>query len=176
MQEMGMGGGVFEFDVTLDASRQPSARGDDQLALRVSANAGIAPGPLRKVASGGELSRISLAIKVASRAHSGAVTQVFDEVDAGIGGETANAVGALLRSLAAGGQALCVTHLAQVAVFADQQIQVLKSADDKEARVRTHLLHETDRVDEIARMLSGRLSAQSRAHASELLATASTQH
>ena len=176
MQEMGMGGGVFEFDVTLDASRQPSARGDDQLALRVSANAGIAPGPLRKVASGGELSRISLAIKVASRAHSGAVTQVFDEVDAGIGGETANAVGALLRSLAAGGQALCVTHLAQVAVFADQQIQVLKSADDKEARVRTQLLHETDRVDEIARMLSGRLSAQSRAHASELLATASTQH
>ena len=176
MQEMGMGGGVFEFDVTLDASRQPSARGDDQLALRVSANAGVAPGPLRKVASGGELSRISLAIKVASRAHSGAVTQVFDEVDAGIGGETANAVGALLRSLAAGGQALCVTHLAQVAVFADQQIQVLKSAEDKEARVRTLLLHETDRVDEIARMLSGRLSAQSRAHASELLATASTQH
>jgi DNA repair protein RecN (Recombination protein N) len=85
-------------------------------------------------------------------------------------------VGALLRSLAAEGQALCVTHLAQVAVFADQQIQVLKAMDNEETRVRTNLLQETDRVDEIARMLGGRLSAQSRAHASELLATASTQH
>jgi DNA repair protein RecN (Recombination protein N) len=176
MQELGMAGGRFEFEVQLDAKQAPSPRGSDRLDLRVSANAGIPPGPLRKVASGGELSRISLAIKVASRASSGAVTQVFDEVDAGIGGDTANAVGALLRSLAAEGQALCVTHLAQVAVFADQQIQVLKAMDNEETRVRTNLLQETDRVDEIARMLGGRLSAQSRAHASELLATASTQH
>jgi DNA repair protein RecN (Recombination protein N) len=176
MQELGMAGGRFEFDVALDVEQQPSARGNDCLELRVSANAGIPPGPLRKVASGGELSRISLAIKVASRSRSGAATQVFDEVDAGIGGETANAVGALLRSLAADGQALCVTHLAQVAVFADQQVQVLKSSDERAARVRTSLLKEAERVDEIARMLGGRLSAQSRAHASELLATASTQH
>ncbi len=176
MQELGMAGGRFEFEVQLDAEQAPSPRGSDRLDLRVSANPGIPPGPLRKVASGGELSRISLAIKVASRASSGAVTQVFDEVDAGIGGDTANAVGALLRSLAAEGQALCVTHLAQVAVFADQQIQVLKAMDNEETRVRTNLLQETDRVDEIARMLGGRLSAQSRAHASELLATASTQH
>jgi DNA repair protein RecN (Recombination protein N) len=176
MQELGMAGGCFEFEVQLDAEQAPSPRGSDRLDLRVSANPGILPGPLRKVASGGELSRISLAIKVVSRASSGAVTQVFDEVDAGIGGDTANAVGALLRSLAAEGQALCVTHLAQVAVFADQQIQVLKAMDNEETRVRTNLLQETDRVDEIARMLGGRLSAQSRAHASELLATASTQH
>jgi DNA repair protein RecN (Recombination protein N) len=176
MQELGMAGGRFEFDVILDADQEPSARGSDRVELRVSANPGIPPGPLRKVASGGELSRISLAIKVAARADSGAVTQVFDEVDAGIGGDTANAVGALLRSLAAGAQALCVTHLAQVAVFADQQIQVLKAPDEKDARVLTQLLQEADRVDEIARMLSGRLSAQSRAHAAELLATASTQH
>jgi DNA repair protein RecN (Recombination protein N) len=176
MQELGMAGGRFEFEVMLDADLEPSARGSDRVELRVSANPGIPPGALRKVASGGELSRISLAIKVAARAHSGAVTQVFDEVDAGIGGDTANAVGALLRSLAASAQALCVTHLAQVAVFADQQIQVLKSPDEKEARVVTQLLQEADRVDEIARMLSGRLSAQSRAHAAELLATASTQH
>ena len=176
MQELGMAGGRFDFEVMLDTDQEPTVRGSDRIELRVSANPGIPPGPLRKVASGGELSRISLAIKVAARAHSGAVTQVFDEVDAGIGGDTANAVGALLRSLAASAQALCVTHLAQVAVFADQQIQVLKSPDEKEARVVTQLLQEADRVDEIARMLSGRLSAQSRAHAAELLATASTQH
>jgi len=176
MQELGMAGGRFEFDVKLDPAQGPSSRGDDRLELRVSANAGVPPGPLRKVASGGELSRISLAIKVASRAGSGAVTQVFDEVDAGIGGDTANAVGALLRSLSAGGQALCVTHLAQVAVFADQQVRVLKTSDDASTKVRTHLLGDSERVDEIARMLGGRLSAQSRAHASELLATASTQH
>lgn len=175
MQELGMAGGRFEFEVRHDPDQVPSARGSDRLDLRVSANAGIPPGPLRKVASGGELSRISLAIKVASRT-GGAVTQVFDEVDAGIGGDTANAVGALLRSLAAGRQALCVTHLAQVAVFADQQVQVLKTTDDETTRVRTNLLAESERVDEIARMLGGRLSAQSRAHASELLATASTQH
>jgi DNA repair protein RecN (Recombination protein N) len=175
MEELGMGGGRFEFEVRHDPEQAPSARGSDRLDLRVSANAGIPPGPLRKVASGGELSRISLAIKVASRTGA-AVTQVFDEVDAGIGGDTANAVGALLRSLAAGGQALCVTHLAQVAVFADQQVQVSKTSDDETTRVSTSLLVESERVDEIARMLGGRLSAQSRAHASELLATASTQH
>jgi DNA repair protein RecN (Recombination protein N) len=85
-------------------------------------------------------------------------------------------VGALIRSLARDGQALCVTHLAQVAVFADQQIQVLKLSGDEAIRVQTSLLADAARVDEIARMLGGRLSAQSRAHASELLATAATQH
>jgi DNA repair protein RecN (Recombination protein N) len=122
------------------------------------------------------LSRISLAIKVASKTGSGAATQVFDEVDAGIGGDTANAVGALLKSLSANGQALCVTHLAQVAAFADHQLQVQKSSGDAETRVATSLLDEKERIDEIARMLSGRPSEQSRAHASELLALASTRH
>jgi DNA repair protein RecN (Recombination protein N) len=175
MQQLGMAGGRFEIQVRLEASLPPTARGSDRLELLVSANPGTPPGPLRKVASGGELSRISLAIKVASRA-TVAATQVFDEVDAGIGGETAHAVGALIRSLARDGQALCVTHLAQVAVFADRQIQVLKTSEDEVTRVHTSLLENGERVDEIARMLGGRLSAQSRAHASELLATASTQH
>jgi DNA repair protein RecN (Recombination protein N) len=175
LQQLGMAGGRFVIEVQLEAEHPPAARGSDRLELLVSGNPGLPPGSLRKVASGGELSRISLAIKVASRA-SAAATQVFDEVDAGIGGETAHAVGALLRSLSANGQALCVTHLAQVAVFADQQIQVLKSAEGGTTRVSTSLLEERERVDEIARMLGGRLSAQSRAHASELLATASTQH
>jgi DNA repair protein RecN (Recombination protein N) len=175
MQQLGMAGGCFEFNVGFDADRAPSPRGGDELELRVSANAGVPPGPLRKVASGGELSRISLAIKVVSSASPGSVTQLFDEVDAGIGGDTANAVGALLRSLASAGQALCVTHLAQVAAFAEQQIQVVKTTEDETAKVRTRVLKKKERVDEIARMLGGRLSEQSRAHASELLATASAQ-
>ncbi|MBT8059078.1 MAG: DNA repair protein RecN [Gammaproteobacteria bacterium] len=176
MQQLGMEGGRFEIALSHEPEGAPSPRGDDRIELRVAANRGSSPGPLRKVASGGELSRISLAVKVAARAGPAAATQVFDEVDAGIGGETAHAVGALLRSLSDGGQALCVTHLAQVAVFADRQIQVLKSSDERETRVETAQLAEQDRVDEIARMLGGKLSEQSRAHASELLATARTRH
>lgn len=176
MQELGMQGGQFEFDVIHDKQALPSPRGSDQLELRVSANPGVPPGLLRKVASGGELSRISLAIKVASKSDASTATQIFDEVDAGIGGDTANAVGALLKSLSAGGQALCVTHLAQVAAFADHQLQVMKSSEETGTRVHTSMLENDERVDEIARMLGGRLSEQSRAHASELLATASTRH
>ena len=171
-----MEGGRFEFEVHYDADAVPTPRGNDRLELRVSANPGMPPGPLRKVASGGELSRISLAIKVASKVGDPTQTQIFDEVDAGIGGDTANAVGALLRSLSVAGQALCVTHLAQVAVCADQQFQVQKTSDDQSTRVKTKLLAEKERIDEIARMLGGRLSEQSRAHATELLATAATRH
>jgi DNA repair protein RecN (Recombination protein N) len=176
MQELGMEGGQFEFRVRYEDEASPSPRGSDQLELLVSANPGVPPALLRKVASGGELSRISLAIKVASKTGLTAATQVFDEVDAGIGGDTANAVGALLKSLSAKGQALCVTHLAQVAAFADHQLQVKKWSEDRETRVGTSLLAAEERVDEIARMLGGRLSEQSRAHASELLAMASTRH
>ncbi len=176
MQELGMEGGQFEFHVHYDDDGTPSPSGSDQLELRVSANPGVPPGLLRKVASGGELSRISLAIKVASKSGSAAATQVFDEVDAGIGGDTANAVGALLKSLSANAQALCVTHLAQVAAFADHQLQVQKWSENRETRVVTSMLADQERVDEIARMLGGRLSEQSRAHAAELLSMASTHH
>jgi DNA repair protein RecN (Recombination protein N) len=176
MQELGMEGGQFEVHVNYDEDCTPSPGGSDQLELRVSANPGVPPGLLRKVASGGELSRISLAIKVASKSGSAAATQVFDEVDAGIGGDTANAVGALLKSLSANGQALCVTHLAQVAAFADHQLQVQKWSEDRATRVETSLLADQERIDEIARMLGGRLSEQSRAHAAELLSLASTRH
>lgn len=176
LQALGMEGGVFELRLEYDPAAPPSRRGDDRPELLVSANPGVPPGPLRKVASGGELSRISLAVKVASSSGQFAPTQVFDEVDAGIGGETANAVGRLLQSLARDGQALCVTHLAQVAVCADQQFQVRKNAADQMTRVETSLLGERERVDEIARMLGGRLSDQSRAHASELLSNAQSRH
>lgn len=176
MQELGMQGGVFEFAVLFDESATPGVNGSDTLEMRVSANPGVSPGLLRKVASGGELSRISLAIKVAAKTGPAAPTQIFDEVDAGIGGDTANAVGALLKSLSVNGQALCVTHLAQVAACADQQLQVNKRSEGSGTRVETSLLGNNDRIDEIARMLGGRLTEQSRAHASELLAIASTRH
>lgn len=177
MAELGMAGGVFELTVTLNPDSSPSSRGDDSLEINISANPGLPPGPLGKIASGGELSRISLAIKVATAGGDESVTQVFDEVDAGIGGDTANVVGRLIKRLSAkhdsvNSQALCVTHLAQVAVCATYQLQVRKESDQDSAIVNTRLLSEDERVDEIARMLSGNISQQSRAHAQELLTAA----
>jgi len=177
MAELGMAGGKFELAVSLNPQAMPSPRGDDSLQINISANAGLPPGPLNKIASGGELSRISLAIKVASGSANEFVTQIFDEVDAGIGGETANAVGLLLKRLSenrlsGSGQALCVTHLAQVAVCASQQIQVQKASGNGSTSVDAILLGHESRVDEIARMLSGKISQQSRAHARELLGIA----
>lgn len=168
MGELGMAGGVFDIAVKHDEAADPAAAGTDRVDMRVSANPGIAPAPLAKVASGGELSRISLALKVAT-ADSGARTQVFDEIDAGVGGDTANAVGRLLSRVAAGGQALCVTHLAQVAVRADRQLKVTKQASQDTTRVGAEVLAADERVEEIARMLGGKVSEQSRAHARELL-------
>jgi DNA repair protein RecN (Recombination protein N) len=177
MQDLGMQGGLFEIEVLHDETLAPSVRGDDALSLNVSANSGSNPAPLKKVASGGELSRISLAVKIVAREHDLATTQVFDEVDAGIGGGTAHAVGALLKSLAGSGQALCVTHLAQVAVFADHQLQLYKSDDGVSTTVETQVLEDDRRIDEVARMLGGQLSDQSRAHAAELLKEAAqTRH
>ena len=169
MQELGMEGGQFRIAVVLDPTGKPSTRGDDRLDLEVSANRGIEPGPLRKVASGGELSRISLAVKIVARDRHGGVTQVFDEVDAGIGGATASTVGSLIRKLSSHGQALCVTHLAQVAVYSSSQVRVDKSAGGTAATVEITLLEQDARIDEVARMLGGQLSEQSRAHALELL-------
>ena len=174
MAELGMAGGTFELAVTLNPQTLPSPRGDDSLQINISANAGLPPGPLNKIASGGELSRISLAIKVAAGSGNEFVTQIFDEVDAGIGGETANAVGLLLKRLSenrlsGSGQALCVTHLAQVAVCASHQVQVQKASGNGSTSVNAVLLDYESRIDEIARMLSGKVSQQSRAHARELL-------
>jgi len=173
MAELGMAGGTFDLSVTLNPQARPALRGDDEVQIKISANPGLPPGPLNKIASGGELSRISLAIKVASSGGRETITQIFDEVDAGIGGETANAVGRLMKRLSGNGQALCVTHLAQVAVCATHQLQVRKATGKGSTLVDTSLLDGAARVDEIARMLSGKISEQSRAHALELLNTGS---
>ena len=179
MGELGMKGGTFELSVSLNPESTPSPRGDDELQINISANPGMPPGPLNKIASGGELSRLNLAIKVATTAGAESVTQIFDEVDAGIGGDTANTVGRLMkklssRRLSGSGQALCVTHLAQVAVCATHQLKVSKAIGEDSTLVDTRLLDEHERIDEIARMLGGKVSTQSRAHAIELLEAAKT--
>lgn len=181
MQELAMAGGRFMFSVEHDPQAAPSARGSDRLSLLVSANPGIQPAPLRKVASGGELSRISLAIKVAAgrlrkqgpdAPGSGGRTQVFDEVDAGIGGDAANAVGRMLRDISGGGQTVCVTHLAQVAARAHHQIKVEKRSGKDRVQIDASPLAAVAREEEIARMLSGTVSENSLAHARELIKNA----
>jgi DNA repair protein RecN (Recombination protein N) len=172
MGDLGMPGGIFKLQVEENSGGAPSRQGDDRLELLVSANPGTPAGPIRQIASGGELSRISLAIKVAASKSGVARSQIFDEVDAGIGGDTANAVGALLRRLAGDAQVLCVTHLAQVAACAGAHRQVSKASSGNSTRVSIRVLDRQSRVDEIARMLGGRVSDQSRAHAEEMLEAA----
>jgi DNA repair protein RecN (Recombination protein N) len=169
MQTLGMAGG--EFAVHVSRSEQEfSANGSDEVEFQVSANPGQPLKSLAKVASGGELSRISLAVQVAGRAASSPLCMVFDEVDAGIGGAVAEIVGRQLRELGERAQVLCVTHLAQVASQAHRQFRVTKLSDGKITRTAVKPLGATERTDEIARMLGGiDITDQARAHARDML-------
>jgi DNA repair protein RecN (Recombination protein N) len=172
MQSLGMAGGRFAVSVE-PAEDEFSAHGADSIEFLVSANPGQAPKSLAKVASGGELSRISLAVQVAAAADTDALCRVFDEVDTGIGGAVAEIVGRQLRSLGTRAQVLCVTHLAQVAAQAHAQFRVTKLTDGKVTRTAVKPLTRDERIDEIARMSGGiRISDQARAHAREMLAGA----
>ncbi len=171
MRTLGMPQG--EFCVSLETAERdhaPRAHGLDQIEFLVSANPGQAPRALAKVASGGELSRISLAIQVIA-ANAGQVpTLVFDEVDAGIGGGIAEIVGRQLRALGVQRQVLCVTHLPQVAAQAQQQLQVRKEVKSGQTYTRIRALDGKDRIEELARMLGGvDITAQTRAHAKDML-------
>ncbi|QKT02599.1 DNA repair protein RecN [Ectothiorhodospiraceae bacterium 2226] len=170
MQGLGMAGGVFA--VRLDAREDGdyAPHGAERVVFDVSANAGQPPRPLAKVASGGELSRISLAIQVVA-AHSARIpTLVFDEVDVGIGGGVAEIVGRQLRGLGSGRQVLCVTHLPQVAALAHHHLQVRKQTAEGLTLTAIEALDEDARVEEIARMLGGvAITAQTRAHAREMI-------
>jgi DNA repair protein RecN (Recombination protein N) len=169
MQSLGMNGGKFSVAVN-PSSAEPSATGSDEVEFLVSANPGQAPKSLARVASGGELSRISLAIQVAAAGSAAALCMVFDEVDAGIGGAVAEIVGRQLRALGGHNQVLCVTHLAQVASQAHRQFRVTKLSDGKITRTALKDLSEPERVDEIARMLGGvDITEQARAHARDML-------
>jgi DNA repair protein RecN (Recombination protein N) len=170
MQELGMGGGRFLIDVTPSESAEPSAHGLDQVEFRVSTNPGQPPRAIAKVASGGELARLSLAVQV-SRADSVGGCMVFDEVDAGIGGAVAEIVGSELRELGEQAQVLCVTHLPQVAAQGHQHLRVSKRTDGKHTRTSVTVLSAEASVDEIARMLGGvEITARARAHAQEMRA------
>ncbi len=173
MQTLGMPGGVFEAVVTHDPQRAFGAHGQDTIEFRVSANPGQPPGPLSKVASGGELSRISLAIQVISSKSGHIPTLIFDEVDSGVGGGVAEIVGQKLRALGNDHQVICVTHLPQVAAQASQQLQVSKLTGDNTTRTWIRQLNPEERTDELARMLGGvKITEQTREHAREMMAQA----
>jgi DNA repair protein RecN (Recombination protein N) len=146
--------------------------GADRIELMLASNKGEDTRPLVKIASGGELSRIMLALKLALRQAEEVATYVFDEVDTGIGGATAQVVGAQIRAVADHRQVLCVTHLPQIAAYADHHFHVEKT--ELAGRTETHVrkLTGTARKDELARMLGGHATARAKAHAAELLAEA----
>ncbi|MFN2333257.1 MAG: hypothetical protein ABR550_02380 [Wenzhouxiangellaceae bacterium] len=147
-----------------------SRHGADRIEILFSANPGQSPKPLKRVASGGELSRLSLALIIASSESSSGLVRIFDEIDAGVGGETAHAVGRFLKKASEGGQALCVTHLAQVAARADAQVAVRKHPGRGHTRIDAQSLSGHQRVSELARMLGSSDSEEGLQHASALLA------
>ncbi len=170
MDELGMSGGRFVAELEPLDTTMPHPDGAERVEFLVSANAGQPPRALRKVASGGELSRISLAIEVAALGLDQVPTMVFDEVDAGIGGGVAEVVGQKLRALGRERQVLCVTHLPQVAAQGHQHLRVSKADSDDGTRSRIDLLDVPARVDELARMLGGiEITAATRAHARQML-------
>ena len=170
MHQLGMPAGQLVIIVDEDEDATPSPTGVDFVEFLVSTNPGHAPRALAKVASGGELSRISLAIQVITAQHSGVPTLVFDEVDVGIGGGVAEIVGNLLQRLGQQRQVLCITHLAQVACQGTQHLQVVKIIEQQQTHTALHWLTAPQRIEEIARMLGGiEITPQTLAHAKEML-------
>ena len=168
MQTLAMAGGTFE--VALLPLAEPAAHGFEQIEFRVAAHKSMTPQPLAKVASGGELSRLSLAIQTVTSRVAQVPTLVFDEVDAGIGGGVAEIVGRMLRELGRKHQVMCITHLPQVAASADHQWQVAKTTSKAGVSSRVTALDARERVDEIARMLGGvKITETTRKHAAEML-------
>ncbi len=172
LNELGMPGGKFSIEVNEIEKDTPLQNGMDKIDYLVSLNPGQPLQPLSKVASGGELSRISLAIQVTGSKDKGIPTLIFDEVDSGIGGGVAEIVGKLLHSLSDKRQVFCVTHLAQVASQGDHHMQVAKATHAGTTLTRVGELNDDERIEEIARMLGGvKITEQTLAHAKEMLAS-----
>ena len=168
MQSLAMTGGRFE--VALTALAEPTSHGLEQIEFRVAAHGAMTPQPLAKVASGGELSRLSLAIQTVTSRVAQVPTLVFDEVDSGIGGRVAEIVGRMLKALGRKHQVMCITHLPQVAASADHQWQVAKTSSKAKVASRVTALDADQRIDEIARMLGGvKITETTRKHAAEML-------
>ena len=167
MQSLAMQGGVFEIHLQ---KAEPGPHGLEQVEFNVAGHAGTTPRPLAKVASGGELARISLALSVMANKAGRVPTLIFDEVDTGIGGAVAEVVGKLLRELGSRHQVLCVTHLPQVAACAQQHFQVQKNQKNKTTHSEIVLLDDQERINEVARMLGGvTITETTREHAREML-------
>jgi len=170
LHSLGMPQSVFKIAVNPLPEERGTRNGLDQIEYLISSNPGQTPQPLSKVASGGELSRISLAIQVATIKCGQIPTLIFDEVDAGIGGSIAEIVGKLLRQLGETRQVLCVTHLPQVAAQGHHHLQISKQSSKKSTRTTVQALQEDNRVQEIARMLGGmEITEQTLAHAQEMV-------
>ncbi len=173
LAELGMPGAALE--VRIDPLPELAAHGADQVELLLSANRGEAPLPLSKVASGGELSRIMLALKHVLASANTVDCYVFDEVDTGVSGPIADRIGVKLKETAARRQALCITHLPQVACHADQQLRVHKELSGGRTVTRVTTLDADERVEELARLVAGaEVTDRAREHAAELLANASS--
>ena len=170
LNELGMAGSVFAVELQPQSDPSPSPAGAQRCEFLVSANPGQPPRPLRKVASGGELARISLAIEVAALGLDAVPTMVFDEVDSGIGGAVAEVVGQKLRALGGQRQVLCVTHLPQVAAQGHQHLRVSKAIAGGGAASAVAVLDDKARVEEVARMLGGvEITRETRANAKQML-------
>lgn len=167
---LGLPNGRFRAEISRKPHDRADATGLDRIEFQVSLNPGQEFGPLSRVASGGELSRISLALEVVAAGATSIPTLVFDEVDAGIGGGVAEIVGRRLADIAAHRQVLCVTHLAQVASQGRQHYRVLKQAQTESTRTGVQSLSRDERIEELARMLGGvEITARTRAHAEEMI-------
>jgi len=168
MSSLGMPNGIFE--ISIDSNESISVHGMDDISFLISANPGQAPQSISKIASGGELSRMSLAIQVIASEGNYIPTMVFDEVDSGVGGAVAEMVGLRLKELGENRQVLCVTHLPQVASQAKSHIKINKMTDGKSTKVHLTNLMRNSRVEEIARMLGGiKVTKRTREHAAEML-------
>jgi DNA repair protein RecN (Recombination protein N) len=170
MQQLGMPAGQFLIAITADEEATPMIHGTDIIEFLVSTNPGYPAKPLHKIASGGELSRISLAIQVIAAQRSGVPVLVFDEVDVGIGGRVAEIVGQLLKHLGQQRQVLCITHLPQVACKGDHHLQVSKTISQQTTQTHVKFLNKQQRIEEIARMMGGvEITSQTLAYAEEML-------
>lgn len=168
MQSMAMQGGRFEVALT---ACEPQVHGVEHVEFLVAGHEGVTPRPLAKVASGGELARISLALSVIASQAARVPTLIFDEVDTGVGGAVAEVVGRLLQELGARHQVLCVTHLPQVAACGNHHLKVEKTTEQGQTFSSIRPLTQDERVDEIARMLGGlKITQTTREHAREMLA------
>ncbi len=172
---LGMSSTKFVIDAKPIATEAPSSFGMETIEFLISPNPGQKPKPLQKIASGGELSRISLAIQVISAQTSTIPTLIFDEVDVGIGGATAEVVGNLIRKLGESGQVICVTHQPQVAARAHHHMVASKTTNSIDTDSKITVLNEAERIKEIARMLGGiDISTQTLAHAAQMLSVKPT--